>query len=72
MTEDKKYEPAAASVDMEAIRIRAAQGQFLRGHADLISPWLFHPNVRVQRLAGRTARNWGEATVKAMNEKARE
>ena len=64
MIGDNRYEPAPPPVDMARLRQIAQQGQFLREHADLISPWAFHPNERLKRHHARGLRNWGEAAMK--------
>ena len=68
-TPEPQYAPAPPSVDMEVIRVRAAQGQFLREYADCISPWAFHPNERLKRAMARSVRTWGEVTMRLQREK---
>lgn len=63
------YESAASTQEMDAIHRAAAQGDFLREHADLIVPELFPLHERTRRSFTRLLRGWGECGVRIDNQR---
>lgn len=59
------HAPDPGLTDMEAFLDAAAQGEFLRVHGDLISPWRFPLPTRVQMAMGRLVAGWRDCVEKA-------
>jgi len=71
VTDDHKYAPAPTPANLEDVRRAAAQGQFLREHADLISPFAYSLTERTRRSFGRLLRSWGETTARIARQEGR-